>query len=124
MSTANHQGDEVVEEQLLFPGDFKGDEAARAVLALANHFGITLVRTNATKHGRDEIEARKEYRMDEPAPFKRFWFHPESDSHFVTESGLGLDGGMDAQMCAEMDEREWWASKTKSSTPVQEDDDL
>lgn len=58
-----NQNDEPIKEWTLFSaGDFKNDtEVANAVLLLANHLGMRFVRTNATKHGHQELELRKEF---------------------------------------------------------------
>lgn len=57
----NQAGNPVFETPILFEDCFQdAREVAEAVLALADHLGLSFVRTNATKHGETRILIRSE----------------------------------------------------------------
>ncbi len=61
--TRTNQVDEPVTEDMLFTcwGErATDDERDKAIGLILQHLGMTIVRTNATKHGTTELELRKE----------------------------------------------------------------
>jgi hypothetical protein len=62
MSLVNQNG-ELVHEETLFEGwsiPATPAEKDTAIGLILNHLGMTIVRTNATKHGNVELELRKQ----------------------------------------------------------------
>lgn len=56
MAMVNQAGDAVFEQSINYPSDFAEGELAQAVIALADHLKLLIVRTNATKHGNTELQ--------------------------------------------------------------------
>lgn len=62
MATVNQNGDPVQEDTLFECWSVPSTPAEReqALGLILNHLGMTIVRTNATKHGNVELELRKQ----------------------------------------------------------------
>ena len=59
MTQVNQRGEPIHEDWIGTPDNFVPGEAERALLLLIDHLGLSLYRTNATKHGNVELVLRR-----------------------------------------------------------------